>query len=63
MKNRDRFVGLRPHDVKVYPCCVFVENAQPAERVINVTAATAISRENREQAKEIVKARPRERKS
>jgi hypothetical protein len=40
-----------------------MENGQPFERVINITTATAISRENRKQAKEIVKARRRERKS
>jgi hypothetical protein len=33
MKNRDRFVGLRPQDVKVYPVRVVVENGQRVERV------------------------------
>jgi hypothetical protein len=59
MKNRDKWRGLRARDVKVYPCRVLVEGGQPVERVINTTTAIAISRENRKQAKEIVKVRPK----
>jgi len=32
MKNRDRFVGLRSQDVKVYPRRVRVENGHPSSR-------------------------------
>jgi len=46
MKNRDRFVGLRPQDVKVYPCRVRVENGHPSSRY-RVSKVTAISCENR----------------
>jgi hypothetical protein len=39
MKNRDRFVGLRRQDAKVYPCRVLMENRQLTERYISATKA------------------------
>jgi hypothetical protein len=63
MKNRDRFVGLRPQDAKVYPSRVLMENGQPVERVISANKAAATSRENRKQAKEIDGTRRHKRKS
>jgi hypothetical protein len=45
MKNRDRFVGLRPRDVKVHPSRVLMENGKPTVRCTSATKAAAISPE------------------
>jgi hypothetical protein len=62
MKNRDRFVELRPQDVKVYACKVLFEAGKPVERIIDAGRAAAIGRKNQARIKQAIKTRRRRRK-